>query len=301
MATSKSSEPEKKKASLLSKFHRSIIVVYIVSVLASIPVVYFFTRQQLEENAQKELSLLVDMVQSVRDYVSKDLRPGLMKAGLYHSPGMSGTVTTGLVARYFKEKQPDYYIKVSSDNPLNIRNTPEPLERALIKRYRSDPQLKRLEEQGTINGKQYLVYSHPSVAKKGCLRCHGDAVRAPEPIKAAYGTDHGYGYTVGDVVGVTVVGVPLADINQLLWQRVLIAVAALTLVFAFIMLSINALVKRNIIAPVVNITQRATALSKGDLESSMDQDQNSQEISELASAFERMRRSMVAAIKRKQR
>ncbi len=301
MATHKNSAPQKSKASLLAKFYRSIVVIYIISVIGSIPVVYYFTQKQLDASAHKELSLLVDMVQSIRDYVSKDLRPGLLKAGLYHSPGMSGTVTTGLVAKHFKTRHPGYYIKNASDNPLNIRNNPEPLESILLKRYRADPKLRKIEEKGIIKGKEYLVFARPAIAKPGCLRCHGDAVRAPQPIKAAYGTDHGYSYKVGDVVGVMVVGVPLENVNNLLIQRVLIAVGALTLVFALIMISISVLVKRNIITPVVNITNMASALSKGDLESSIDPNQSSQEISELAGAFERMRRSMVAAIKRMQK
>ncbi len=288
----------RKQISLLSKFHRSIILIYVLSVLGSIPVVYYFTSQQADQNAHKELSLIVDMIGSIRDYVSKDLRPGLLEAELYHSPGMSGTVTTGLVAGHFKSRQQDYYIKISSDNPLNIRNMPEPLERTLLKRFRADDGLKVIQETGKIHGKELLVSAKPSIAKMACLRCHGDAVRAPNAIKSKYGVDSGYSYKVGDVVGMTVVGVPLDDVNALVIKRVLFAVLALTIVFAVIVLLINALVKKSIISPVVNITQMAAALSKGDLEHEIDQQQGSKEISELASAIERMRRSMAAAMKR---
>lgn len=294
---------DNRKASLSSKFRKSIIGLYLLSLLATVPAVYFFTQQQVYAGAHKELSLLVDMVRSVREYVSKDLRPGLLEAGLFHSPGMSSTVTTSLVAGHFRKKQPDYYIKVASDNPLNKLNSPEPLESELLKRYRYGANLQQdgIEETGVIQGKTFLVSARPSVAEAECLRCHGDPASAPEPVRATYGTDHGYSYKIGDVVGVMVVGVPLQDVNSLVLWRALTTSGILTLVFGLIVLTITSMVKRSIIVPVVNITKLATALSKGDLEHKISQDQDASEISDLAGAIERLRRSMVAAMKRVQK
>ena len=289
---------QKPQASLLSRFRKAIVWLYIASMIVSVPLVYFTTQQQVFSSANKELSLLVDMVKSVREYVAKDLRPGLLEAGLYHSPGVSSTVTAGLVAGHFREKQPDYYIKISSDNPLNTKNKPEPLERQLLKRYRANRDEDSLVETGVIQGKNFLVSSRPSIAKPGCLRCHGAPSEAPESITKEYGTQTGYHYDVGTVVGVTAVGVPLQDVNVLVLKRSLVAIGILTLMFALIAIIISTIVKRSIIAPVVAITDMAAALSKGDLEHTITEDQDSRELSELAEAFERLRVSTTAAMKR---
>ncbi len=298
MNTATQPSTQKQQASLLSRFRKTIIWLYIASIVVSVPFVYLVTQKQIYTVAHNELSLLVDMVKSVREYVAKDLRPDLLEAGLYHSPGVSSTVTAGLVAGHFRKKQPDYYIKISSDNPLNTNNKPEPLEQNLLNRYRSDSDEKSIIETGVIQGKNFLVSSRPSIAKKGCLRCHGVASEAPEAITKKYGISHGYNYSVGEVVGVTAVGVPLQDINALVLQRSLIAMGILTLIFALIAIMISAIVKRSIIAPVVDITEKAMALSKGDLEHAITAEQDSMELSELVKAIERLRLSISAAMKR---
>ena len=298
MTTEQKPKTQKSQASLLSRFRKALIWLYIASIFVSVPLVYFTTQQQVFSSAHKELSLLVDMVKSVREYVAKDLRPDLLEAGLYHSPGVSSTVTAGLVAGHFRKKQPDYYIKVSSDNPLNAENIPEPLERDLIERYRANRDEESIVESGVIQGKSFLVSSRPSVAKAGCLRCHGMPAEAPEPITRKYGTRKGYHYKVGEVVGVTAVGVPLQDVNALVVKRSLVAMGILTIIFALIAIIISTIVRRSIIAPVVAITGLATALSKGDLEHTIRQQQDSKELGELAKAFERLRLSIAAAMKR---
>lgn len=286
---------------LNAKFRKAIVWLYVASIVVSVPVVFFISRDQVYASAHKELSLLVDMVKSVREYVAKDLRPDLLEARLFHSPGVSSTVTTGLVAGHFRQLRPDYYVKVASDNPLNLDNEPEPLEESLLERYRADPQVESIVETGVIQGQNFLVSSRPSKAKQGCLVCHGLPAEAPEPLKKKYGTESGYGYSVGEVVGVMTVGVPLQDVNTLVIQRSLAAMAVLALLFSVIAVIISAIVKRSIIAPVVDITEVATALSKGELNSKISQDQDTVELGELAAAFERLRLSVAAAMKRLQR
>jgi len=51
------------------------------------------------------------------------------------------------------------------------------------------------------------------------MRCHGAAASAPEAITTAYGTDSGFNWKVGDIVGASIVGVPLASVNQLVFKR----------------------------------------------------------------------------------
>lgn len=289
---------DKREIHLRSKFRRAIVWLYVASIIVSVPLVYLVTKEQVYASAHKELSLLVDMVKSVREYVAKDLRPGLLEAGLYGSPGVSSTVTAGLVAKHFREKQPEYYVKVSSDNPLNFDNEPEPLEVSLLQRYRDNPDTESIVESGIIQGKPFLVSSRPSKAKEACLRCHGVPAQAPEAIRAHYGIGSGYGYKIGDVVGVMTVGVPLQDVNSLVLKRSLVAMGILTFLFAIVAFLISTVVKSSIIAPVVSITEMATALSKGDLDHEIKQDQGSFELSELAAAFERLRLSVSAAIKR---
>jgi len=284
--------------SLLKRFRRAIFWLYVVSIVVSVPVIYGTTYYQARVVADKELTLLVDMVASIRKYISSDVRADLMKANLFQSPAISSTVSTAHVAKYFRELQPDYYIKVASDNPLNPINKPEPLEWTVLERFRANDKLDQIVEIGSIKNKQYLVSARPSHAKKGCLICHGTPSAAPEPIKAAYGTSEGYHYKVGSVVGAIVVGVPMGDINALVLNRTLVALGIFTLIFAIIFLTVSGIVKRQIVKPVENITEIATAISRGDMGQIMTLQQDGSEIGELAHAIQLVQRSLAFAMKK---
>jgi len=278
--------------SLLKKFTKAILWVYLVSILVSLPAIYFWTYQQARGVADKELTLLVDMVASLRKYISTDVRGDLMANNLFQNPAISSTVSTARVAAYFQEMQPDYYIKVASDNPLNPKNKPEPLEQEVMERFRADADLHQIVEIGSIKDRQFLVSARPSKAKEECLICHGKPASVPEPITAKYGTSSGFRYQVGDVVGAMVVGVPMADINTLVLHRSLVALGVFTLIFGAIFFVVSVIVKRQIVEPVDRITEIAIAMSKGDTRQFINVQRDGSEIGELGHAFELVQRSL---------
>ena len=278
--------------SLIKRFRKSIIWLYVITIATSVPIIYFATRHQVHAEANRELSLLVDMVASLREYISKDVRPGLLKANMLESPAISSVVTTSVVASHFHKMRPEYYIKVASDNPLNSKNLPEPLEIKLLDKFRNNEGLKEITEAGLIKDRQFLVSARPSKVKKECMLCHGNPNTAPLPVTSKYGTASGYNYKLNDVVGTIGVGVPLADVNTLVMQRGMVAIGIITLIFGIIFVIINALVKNNILLPITKITEAAIVLSKGNLENEITIKQDGSEIGELAHSFELLRRSL---------
>lgn len=286
------------QTSVLKRFNLVLLAIYLVTVIASVPLVYLVTRQQAMDAAETQLSLLVDMVTAVRKYVADDVRPVLFERQVMHPPAVSSTVATSVVARYFSAAQPGYYIKVAADNPLNPRNKAQGFEKELIERFRADPQLKSVVEAGTIAGQSYLVSARPSKTSAECLLCHGEPAAAPAAITASYpASGGGYQWKSGTVAGVSVVGVPLGDINAVAMKRSGTVIGLLTVVFALLMVAINVTVRRHIIGPVLEVTERAKAVSRGDLEREFSSERRD-EIGELTRSFELMRRSLVTLMKR---
>jgi HAMP domain-containing protein len=291
------SEKPPKKQSILKQFRFTLLVCYVLSLLISFIVITGWTRQEVYAAADQKLTLLVDMVKALRTYVAEDVRPVLLAKNVFHSPAVSSTVATKLVAEHFLAVQPDYYIKVFSDNPLNPENLPQPVEKQLLERFRKDRKLENLVEEGRIQGKTFLVSSKPSLSKAECLKCHGTFEAAPSEIQQQYGNKTGFGYKEDEVVGASVVGVPLGSVNQLVVTRSLMAAAVLTLFFSVIFAVINQLVQRLVLRPVVNITQVALDVSSGNLEREITTNKRD-EIGELANAFELMRRSLLTVTNR---
>jgi methyl-accepting chemotaxis protein len=103
------------------------------------------------------------------------------------------------------------------------------------------------------------------------------------------------------VVGVSLVGVPLADVQSLAIQRSLFVIGAITVIFTLLFIIVNLLVRRLILVPVLEITEVAKAVSKGDIHREIGTDKGNDEIAELTNAFELMRRSLLTAMKRMKR
>lgn len=287
----------KRKSSIASKFNQSLLTLFLILSLALIPVVYYLTKTQVMGQADKELTLLVDMVKSVRNVVREDTRPHFTPKGEFFPVVVSSTVMAKTVASKFARVRPEYYIKIFSDNPLNLEDLPEPLEIQLLNRFRQDPELKSVVETGIIKGKQYLLSSAPSTVKSGCLLCHGNPALAPLAISKTYGIDSGYGWKVGEIIGGSAVGVPLANINAIAINRTLYALLALALVFVILYAYLNVIVRKNIIAPITEISVKAKKISKGDLGEAVTADRDD-EIGELANSFEMMRRSFITLVRR---
>ncbi|MET0071613.1 MAG: DUF3365 domain-containing protein [Candidatus Thiodiazotropha sp.] len=295
------STKQSNRQSLAKRFNQSLILMYVVTVLVTTPLIYFITKLQVYNRAEQELVLLVDVVKSIQSFVANDLRPHFMKEQIFYSPSFSGIVATSRIAKYLKQSQPQYYISNVSDNPLNPTNRVKGLEADLLNQFRNNRNMALVTTDGVIEGRNYLVSSAPKVSKKGCLRCHGKPEQAPEDVKAMYGTDSGYGYQSGEVVGVSVVGVPLEDVQSLTIKRSLIVIGAITLLFAVLFIVVNRLVRHLILEPITEITTVAKAVSHGDISREVHVRDRKDEIADLANAFELMRRSLVAAMKRMKR
>ncbi|HHJ18775.1 MAG TPA: DUF3365 domain-containing protein [Gammaproteobacteria bacterium] len=287
----------KKRSRITRHFNLLLLALYAVITLISLPATYWLTQKQIMDQANSELSLIVDMIRSVRNVVREETRPHFLPKGEFFPPVVSSTVMAKTVATKFAKLRPEYYIRIISDNPLNPENLPDVAERTILTRFRSSEKPKRIIETGILKNQRYLISAAPSVAKAGCMRCHGDADKAPKEITDIYGKDSGFGFEIGSTVGASVVGVPLADLKSLVLTRSLTIIGILTLLFSALFLSINLLVKKSILDPLLAISASAQAVSRGKLDQSVMMDRND-EIGDLSYSFELMRRSLVAVVKK---
>ena len=286
-----------KRGSVAQRFNRVLIGLYLVAIVIAAPAIYWVTSQQVHEQAERELVTLVDMVKSIQGYVAKDLRPYFVKNKQFHSPGFSGIVATSLIAEKFKKVQPDYYIKNVSDNPLNPANSPKPVEMEILERFRQERDLTHLTQEGVIAGGRLLISAAPKLSKPGCMRCHGIREEAPQQIREQFTGNAGYNYQPNKVVGVSLVGVPMANVQVLSLQRTGIVLAVLTVLFGLILFAVNRLVRRQLLSPILEITEAAHAISHGKLDAPIEVERND-EIGDLARSVELVRRSFGKLIQR---
>jgi HAMP domain-containing protein len=268
-----------------------LLLIYLASALAVVPVIYFFTKNELYAQANKELKLLVDVVSSARAIVKDKTRPYFLAKGEFFSPVVSSTVMAKELATQFHKLQPIYLVRMISDNPLNTENLPEGMEKEVLDALRRGGNDKGVIQTGTIRGKHYLMSAVPTKVHDDCLMCHGDPAAAPADITARYGTTNGFGWQSGSIIGATIVGVPIADLNTAVLVRSGIVIGIITILFAGVLIVLNRVVQGNIIQPILTITEAAQAVSLGRSNAPLESDRDD-EIGALTRAFELMRRSI---------
>jgi HAMP domain-containing protein len=279
------------RSSVSSTFHGALFLIYVVSVLVVVPIIYFLTKSELYKQADKELKVLVDVVNSARAIVKDTTRPYFLAKGEFFSTVVSSTVMAKNLASHFHDLQPTYLVRMISDNPLNSENKPEGLEVEVLEMLRNGGNDKGVVQTGTIQGRNYLISAVPTKVHDDCLICHGDPAAAPKEITEKYGTTSGFGWKPGAIVGATLVGVPIADLNSAVLTRSAIVVGIITALFAGVLIVLNRVVQNNIIQPILHITEAAKAISLGRSNEALASDRDD-EIGALTRAFELMRRSI---------
>lgn len=280
--------PEK---SVSGSFHRALLLIYLISAVAAVPIIYFLTKDELFTQANKELKLISDLVLSARTVVKDKTRPYFMAKGEFFSPVIVPNVMAKEIATNFHTLQPTYLIRMVSDNPLNAENLPEGLEKDVLEQLRQANSDNGVIQTGSIRGNNYLISAAPTRVKADCLLCHGDPTAAPSEITEKYGTSTGFGWKPGTIAGATLVGVPLANLNMAVLKRSGIVIGIITVLFAGVLIVLNRVVQRNIIQPILNITEAAQAVSLGRSNEPLVSERDD-EIGALTRAFELMRRSI---------
>ena len=256
----------------------------------------------LETNAQQQLlheaGLMMDSVVATFAYTSEEILPLL--EGAMQSTFLPQSVPFYATTQNFLKlhaQHPEYSFKEATLNPTNPRDRAMDWEADLIEQFRNSAQAHELVgERDTPLGRS-LYLARPIRVTAECLTCHGSASAAPATLRARYGTNNGFGWQPGEVVGARVISVPLAaaeaDAHRAL-HGIVIAIAG---VFAVLLLLANALIYGMSVRPLRRIARVADVLSRGESPTENFPSRGSTEITALARAFERMRISLEKALK----
>jgi HAMP domain-containing protein len=137
------------------------------------------------------------------------------------------------------------------------------------------------------------VLSHPlRVSDPSCLNCHSTPALAPASMVRKYGSDNGYNWQLGDVIGAQVVTVPLAVPQAMARRAFLTLVGWLIGIFVVTLLLINVMLTLVVIRPVSRLARAADEISQGNIGAEDLPVHGRDELAGLASSFNRMQRSL---------
>jgi HAMP domain-containing protein len=275
------------------------------ALVLSLGTVSYVSSQLLDATARQQLiqqeGLILDGAVATREYTTEEILP-LMEAALKSDFPPQSVPFYAATQHFLKvhARHPEYSYKEATLNPTNLRDRATDFESDLIQQFRNDTQRQEIiGERDTPMGRA-LYMARPIRVEPQCLVCHSTAQAAPTTLVARYGGINGFGWQAKEIIGAQVVSVPLSTATTNLhgaWQRIVFTIA---LVFALLLMIVNALVYSLLIRPLRDITRTADALSRGESPRETFSSRGPEEITAISRAFERLRISLEKAMKRLQ-
>ena len=193
---------------------------------------------------------------------------------------------------------PDYSFRQPTTNPTNPNDRPVGWEDRIIESLLAQPRLKELVTERDTAAGRILSYSMPvRVDSPSCLSCHSTPEAAPASMIDVYGRNNGFGWKLGSIVGAEIVSVPENVAASRARSNLYSIMAALAIVFAIMLLLLNLMLHFLIIRPVRHVSRLADEVSLGNMDSPDLSESGRDEIGSLSRSFNRMRRSLVAALR----
>jgi HAMP domain-containing protein len=283
---------------LLVRINLALIVVFAVGATVTGVVCRAILQANAEREIRNEAGLMIDSALAVRDYTETQIAPLL--AVQMQTQFLPQSIPFYAATEQFLRvhaSRPQYSYQEATLNPMNPRDRAMDWQADIIQRFRNDPSMKDfVGERDTPMGRS-LYLARPIRAEAGCLACHGLASAAPRTVVARYGSDNGYGWQAGDVIGAQVVSVPIAHAEASAGSAFRAFLTALTGVFVALLVVVNLVLYLLVVRPVRRMAQIADQLSVGDTSAGEFPASGGAEIAALGRAFNRMRKSLDKALK----
>ena len=284
---------------LIVKFNLVFVAVFLIG----LGVAGYVADQLLQQNAREEMlhsaRLVMETALSTRAYTSSQVGPLLRTQMKYvFMPQSVPAYSATEIFNGVRKKFPEYAYKEATLNPTNPSNRAVDWETDVVNQFRNNSEhTEIIGERDTPTGRVLYIARPIQVRDAACLACHSTVDIAPKTLLDKYGPANGFGWKMNEVVGAQVVSVPTAVPTQRARAAYRSFMLALTAVFVMVGLVLNVMLISVVVRPVTRLAKLADQVSLGDMEAPDFHVRSRDEIRVLAESFNRMKKSLVQAMK----
>jgi protein-histidine pros-kinase len=284
---------------LRAKFNLVLLIVFALSLSATGFVSYHLLLENARESAIRNARVMMEAALAVRNYTIQQIRP-LLELQLRRQ-FLAQTVPAYAATETFNKLRatyPEYTYKEATLNPTNPRDRATDWEADIVSEFRnSAAKTELIGIRETPTGTSLYLAQPIQIKQEACLECHSTPEAAPQTMIKIYGSANGFGWKLNEIVGAQLVSVPMSVPLEQARNAFYTLMGSLTAVFVLIFIAINVMLGRVIISPLTRMSNLADEISKGHLDVPELPERGRDEIGTLASAFNRMRRSVEKALK----
>jgi protein-histidine pros-kinase len=284
---------------LVAKFNLVLLVVFGLGFVGAAVLSRALLQRSARQDVLQDARMIMESALASREYTSTQIAPLLARLGdgeffPQTVPAFGATEQLNTLHAKF----PDFAYKEATLNPTNPRDRATDWEVDLIERFRQYPdQTEIVGERDTPTGRSLYLGKPITIHDSGCLTCHSTVDVAPKALVKKYGPANGYGWKLKETIGAQVVSVPMtlpmSRANATFYAFLATLAASFTAVFVVL----NAMLMIIVVRPVVRLAGIADEVSLGKIDGPDFAVKGGDEVARLAQSFNRMKKSVVHAIK----
>lgn len=284
---------------LLLKLNLLLVAVFGVGLVLIATLANGFLQKQAESQVLREAGLISASAIATREYTEAQVSPLLEKTAQHAQtflpqaiPFFAATTTFDQIRKTY----PDYTYKEATLNPTNLRDRATDWEADIINHFRDTPGDAELVRTRNSATGPTLYLAHPIKVEQGCLTCHSTPAAAPKALLAHYGSAHGFGWNLGEVVGAQIIAVPTSVPEQMAHRGLNELLIDLGVIFLVAVLLIDVGLYLIVIRPLRLISDSAELISHGELELDPLPVRGRDEVALVTQSFNRMHTSLKKAM-----
>lgn len=281
-----------------SIIRRNLLLVFLVALFAGGGGFYWLLEDAAMDNAEQEARLVLSTAMAVRTYTNVNVLPQMN--AIHDALFREETVPSFAAQTIFRNvgtHQIAYSYRESALNPTALSDRAEPFEVELIRLFRNDKNL--VEKRGVLdsNAERLFYLARPiRIDDPACLVCHDTPARAPKTMLAKYGTENGFGWKLGQIIGVQLVTVPVTREFRNTLSLVVILVGGLAIIFAIAFFALNAALEQAVVTPLAHLADAAEKASRSESSDAPLPQSGAREIRLLSESIQRLRNSLARAL-----
>jgi protein-histidine pros-kinase len=284
---------------LLAKFNLLLIVIFGLGLGLIAWNSRSFLQKDAREQVLSEAQLMAASATATRNYTEQDVSPLLEQTTAHATNFLPQTIpffaTTATFAQV-RKSYPDYTYKEAALNPTNPRDRAVEWEADLIQYFRNAPtQTEFSGERDTPTGRSFYL-AHPIRVETGCLECHSRPGVAPRAMIKHYGSQNGFGWQPGEIVGAQIISIPTSVPDQLAARGFRSLMLNLAGIFLLSILLIDVGLFFVVIRPLRRISASADRISTGEIDLDPLPVKGRDELASVTQSFNRMHTSLKKAM-----
>ena len=297
------------KLRLGTKFNAVLLLIFVIGIGIGGFALSVAMQNRAEEEVASKAEMLMQTMNSVRNYTSDQIKPLLAQKLATESQFIPETVPAYSAREVFENfrqnsEYGNFLYKEATLNPTNPRDKADAFEVALVKEFRANPNLSEKTGYYNRDGEPLFYIARPLAIKSiSCLQCHGKVADAPASMINTYGSQNGFGWQLQEIVAAQTIYVPASQVLAKGKQYWLLALFIFMAIFTAAIATINVLLERSVIKPLKLLTKLTQGWKHRDIFDTTEEQVKSPEIAllsrrqdepgQLAKAFKQMRSAVL--------